>query len=184
VIDGNHVYLDILGAAPDPIDWSTLYGADFVGWTRIQADRLRKGLLNGIDTQFLAEEIESLGKSDQRAVVRHLVNLYAHWLKWTHQPQRRSRSWSLTIRNSRLEAIELITDSPSLDPLGPSTVNRVPALALDAIYSAAVDQAMAETRLPRETFPAEPPHDFEWLFGTREPVPPETARRRGKKATG
>jgi hypothetical protein len=182
VIDGNHVYLDILGAAPNPIDWSTLYGADFVGWTRVQAERLRKGLLNAIDTQLLAEEIESLGKSEQRGVVRHLENLYAHWLKWTHQPDLQSRSWSVTIRNSRRDAIELIADSPSLDPRNPTVAQRIPGLRLDAVYEAAVLLAMDETGLPRETFPQNPPHDFEWLLETPEPVTPEPApRRRGRK---
>ena len=47
---------------------SALYGEDFVRWTEEQAAALRraKGSNPPLDWENLAEEIESLGKSDRR----------------------------------------------------------------------------------------------------------------------
>ena len=65
---------------------STLYDEDFVRWTEEQAAALRraKGSNLALDWENLAEEIESLGKSDRRElrsqitrILRHLVKLEA-----------------------------------------------------------------------------------------------------------
>jgi hypothetical protein len=70
---------------------ATLYDTDFDAWAHEQAEHLRKKRITKLDYDHLAEEIESLGKSDWRALESHLKNLILHCLKWTYQPQERAR---------------------------------------------------------------------------------------------
>ena len=46
----------------------TAYDTDFAAWAAEQAGLLRAGLVNSIDFRNLAEEIEDMGKSEQRAM--------------------------------------------------------------------------------------------------------------------
>ncbi|CAM3820839.1 DUF29 domain-containing protein [Vreelandella rituensis] len=78
-----------------------------------QAGLLRAGKLQQLDIEHLAEEIESVGKSERRALVSQLASLLAHLLKWDHQPERRSRSWRLTIQDAQTKANRLLKDSPA-----------------------------------------------------------------------
>ena len=59
----------------------TRYDEDFYTWTQEQAALLREGAVHELDLTNLAEEIESLGKSDRRALGSHLRNLVLHLLK-------------------------------------------------------------------------------------------------------
>ena len=43
-----------------------LYDADIVAWAEQQAHWLRAGALDRLDLEHLAEEIEDVGKSEQR----------------------------------------------------------------------------------------------------------------------
>ena len=63
-----------------------LYEQDFYQWTQEQAALLREGAWHDLDVTNLAEEVESLGKSDRRALGSHLRNLVLHLLKWHYQP--------------------------------------------------------------------------------------------------
>lgn len=92
----------------------TLYEQDFVLWTEKTARAIREGRFEALDRENLAEEIESLGRSDRRALESHLVVLVAHALKWQYQPERRGGSWYNTIRAERLAIEKLIEESPSL----------------------------------------------------------------------
>ena len=127
---------------------ATLYDQDFYAWTQEQATLLRLGAVHDLDLTHLAEEIESLGKSDRRALGSHLRNLVLHLLKWQYQPGGRltGHSWASSILNARAEIAELVEDSPSLE-------REVPGL-LRRWYALARQQAAAETRLPLATFPA------------------------------
>ncbi len=95
---------------------ATLYEQDFYAWTQEQAALLREGALHDLDVTHLAEEMESLGKSDRRALGSHLRNLVLHLLKWHGQPTGRDtgHSWRSSIRNARAEIAVLLEDSPSL----------------------------------------------------------------------
>jgi hypothetical protein len=122
----------------------TGYDRDFYAWTLAQAEALRAKDWHALDSEHLAEEIEDLGKSDQRAVQSHLRIILLHLLKVTHQRQRRL-SWLRSIRNAR-EAIELVLhDSPSLR-------QELPGFLAWA-YPRARKAAAEETRLPLATFP-------------------------------
>jgi hypothetical protein len=91
-----------------------LYEKDFYEWALKNAELLRQGRLSEIDVENIAEELESMGKSERRELISRLVVLFMHLLKWEHQPKLRSRSWSGTIVEQRTQIELLLKDSPSL----------------------------------------------------------------------
>ena len=58
-----------------------LYAQDFYAWTQTTAARIREGKWYDLDREALAEEIESLGKSDWRELASRLAVLIRHLLK-------------------------------------------------------------------------------------------------------
>ena len=125
------------------------YDEDFCAWTVEQARLLRSGGLSSIDLENIAEEIESLGRSDRRELESRLTVLMMHLLKWRIQSKLRSQSWSGTILEQRQRIAKLLQESPSLRP----SVDEVLAEA----YSDAREAASNETGLPETEFPAECP---------------------------
>jgi hypothetical protein len=106
---------------------------------------LRAGELSAIDAANIAEEIESMGRSDRRELKSRLVVLLMHLLKWRHQPGSRSRSWSAAIDEQRLQIEGILGESPSLRP-------SVAAMLVEA-HAIARARAIAETGLADEAFP-------------------------------
>ena len=129
------------------------YEQDFYAWTVEQARLLRAGELSAIDAANIAEEIESMGRSDRRELHSRLVVLIMHLLKWHQQPGARSRSWSATIEEQRLQIENVFTESPSLRPLA--------AGMLAQAYAIARARAIAETGLADEAFPAACPFSLD-----------------------
>jgi DNA polymerase III delta prime subunit len=68
----------------------TLYDEDFVVWTERQAEILRRLAREGsnlpLDWDNLAEEVESLGKSDRREVESYLERILEHLIKLRYSP--------------------------------------------------------------------------------------------------
>jgi hypothetical protein len=132
---------------------SAPYDTDFYRWTQTQAAALRDEelkWLEGLDLDLdnLAEEIESLGHRDRRAIESYLESIMKHWLKWIHQPherERRSHGWLVSIGNARAGIEKLQEESPSLREINPAR--------LPMIYRRAREGASRETRLPLSTFP-------------------------------
>lgn len=128
---------------------SSLHEHDFYAWTQQQADILKSGSLTDLDTHYLIEELESMGASERRELVRRLTILLGHLLKWAYQPERRSKSWTLTIKGQRLEIKYLLKDNPSLkSQLGDK---------FSEGYEKAILLAADETGLEESAFPAESP---------------------------
>ena len=75
--------------------------ADLYSWALRQADLLRAGRLSEIDPAGLAEEIDDVGEEQYHRLESALRVLVLHLLKWDHQPEKRSRSWTITIREQR-----------------------------------------------------------------------------------
>jgi hypothetical protein len=134
---------------------TSLYDTDFYAWTQEQAALLRDGKVQELDLANLAEEIESLGKSDRRALASHLTGLVMHLLKWHYQPERRQsgHSWYTSIANHRREIGYVVEDSPSLRRLMPELLTKE--------YAHARRIASAETGLPLSTFPEACPWTLE-----------------------
>jgi lysyl-tRNA synthetase class I len=59
--------------------------------------------------------IESMGRSERRAVKSQLIRLMSHVIKWKCQPEKRSASWTTTIRNARMEIEDSQAEYPSLN---------------------------------------------------------------------
>ena len=134
---------------------STLYERDFHAWANEQARLLRTGKLAQADVEHIAEEIESMGRTEKRELVSRLAVLLLHLLKWQYQPGRRGASWQATIRVQRRDLAAHLADNPSLKA-------RVPE-AIAHAYGNAVIEAGGETGLPESTFPATCPWTFEQI---------------------
>jgi len=126
-----------------------LYEKDFAAWIKDQAAKLRKRAHNEIDWENVAEEIESLGRSERREIQRRLELLIHHLLKWQFQPGRRSESWRITIGEQRTWIPGIIKDSPSL--------KSYPKKVFKDAYAEGRRQAVNETGLAPSVFPTEPP---------------------------
>ncbi|EGV17166.1 DUF29 domain-containing protein [Thiocapsa marina] len=128
----------------------TLYDQDLYDWSMQTARLLREGRYAEIDTLHLAEEVESMGKSERRALEHRLVVLLVHLLKWEYQPEQRSKSWQRTLTEQRKQVAKLLDDSPSLKP-------RLTDLLVDA-YDSAVRWAADETGKDESDFPRDCPY--------------------------
>lgn len=134
---------------------SGLYEQDFYAWANEQAALLRSGQLSAADIEHIAEEIESMGKTEKRELVSRLAVLLMHLLKWQFQPAGRSVSWQLTIKEQRRKVARHLADNPSLKA-------RLSETMTDA-YGDAIIAAARETSLLEEGFPVECPWTFEQI---------------------
>lgn len=134
-------------------DQSTAYDRDFYGWVQAQATLIRQGQWHELDTANLLEELESLGRSEKRALMSQVARLCAHLLKWRYQPARRSRSWVLSIRSARQEIAVILRDNPSLRS------------KLDEVFADGYDRgrliALEETGLGDREIPETAPFDWD-----------------------
>ncbi len=136
----------------------TTYEQDFQAWALENAALLRQGRLADIDVLHIADELESMGASERRELQSRLRVLVRHLLKYQYQPERRGKSWLLTIGHQR-DAIEsLLKQSPSLRPL----LDDVEEMA--DIYTKAVRDALIETELDRHLFPVRCPYAIDQLL--------------------
>ena len=79
----------------------TQYDHDFYAWSTEQVGLLRAGRLAEADIEHIAEEIESIDRSEKRELVNRLAALLLHLLKWQFQPGLRGNSWRLSIEDQR-----------------------------------------------------------------------------------
>lgn len=131
------------------------YEQDFYGWTQEQAALLRAGRFNEIDVQNLIEEVETMGRSERRALESRLSVLLLHLLKWHYQPSRRGNSWRFTIAEQRLKFQKVLRQNPGLKPL-------LHEILVDA-YEYAVLKATHETGLRSDVFPSSCPWSIDQL---------------------
>src|SRR5918997_7089242 len=136
---------------------SELYELDFYAWTQEQAKLLQEGKWDCLDVPNLIEEIESLGKQERRELRNRLGILLGHLLKWEFQPENRSKSWFATIREQRSQVLQLIDESPSLQPYLSE--------ALKIAYQSGLNLAVRETSLSYKVFPQECPYTPEQVLG-------------------
>lgn len=123
---------------------------DFHRWCLDQAAlenlaAMRANLAVPLDLENLPEEIESLGKSQERELFSRYVVILVHLPKWRFEPERRSRSSRRTHSTQRDELESLYRFSPGLKTRRGAT--------LDAAYPGARKRAARETGLPLSTFP-------------------------------
>ena len=97
------------------------YESDFYGWTQEQAAKLRKLLTErtnlDLDFENIAEEIDSMGRSDRRQLVSRLDEIDNHLMKlafslaWEPRQQ-----WRNSVTGQRHGIAKLLKQSPSLKP--------------------------------------------------------------------
>lgn len=88
---------------------------DIVAWANEQAALLRAGKFSELDIEHIADEVEDVGKSEQRELASRMVVLLGDLLKWHFQPERRGKSWQGTIREQRRATALHLEDVPSLN---------------------------------------------------------------------
>ncbi|MBO9482124.1 MULTISPECIES: DUF29 domain-containing protein [Gammaproteobacteria] len=134
---------------------SDLYERDFYSWTQKQADLIREGRLAELDLDNILEELESMGRSDYRALQSRLTVLFTHLLKWHFQPEKRKQgnSWERTIKEQRKQIGRLLLDCPGLK-------SKLDAM-LPVVYERALEDAHDETNLPVSLFPEQCPWSFQ-----------------------
>ncbi|MFZ2451464.1 MAG: DUF29 domain-containing protein [Methylovulum miyakonense] len=140
------------------------YETDIAAWANEQAWLVRNKKFDLLDIEHIAEEIEDVGKSEQRELASRMAVLIAHLLKWQFQAGRRGVSWERTIKEQRKSLAFHIKQVPSL-----KTKLANPEWQ-DAVWADAVILAIKETGI--EDFPETCPWTFEnilahdWLPGS------------------
>jgi len=135
---------------------ASLYDSDFYAWANEQAALLRAGKLSAADIEHIAEEIESMGKTEKRELISRLTVLLMHLLKWRFQPAGHCVSWQLTIKEQRRKLTRHLADNPSLKASLPETM-------ADA-YGDAIIDAARETSISEEAFPPACPWSFDQIM--------------------
>jgi hypothetical protein len=85
-----------------------------------------------------------------------LAVLLQHILKWDFQPERRSRSWELTIEEQRFCVARQLRKNPSLRA-------KIGEIKTDA-FESAKRRAYIETKLARNTFPPACPYGWDEIM--------------------
>lgn len=93
---------------------SISYKNDIVAWAEEQAWLVRNKKFDLLDIEHIAEEIEDVGKSEQRELASRMAVLLLHLLKWQYQPARQGTSWQLTIKTQRQRIRQRLKKTPSL----------------------------------------------------------------------
>ncbi|MFB2923529.1 DUF29 domain-containing protein [Aerosakkonema funiforme] len=96
---------------------STRYGTDYHQWIKETVHQLKERNFNEVDWDNLIEELESMGKSDKRALLSLLTRLLEHLLKlsyWEGEKERSGNHWAAEIVNFRAQIQSRLEDSPSL----------------------------------------------------------------------
>ncbi len=123
----------------------SLYDDDVYTWAMTQAGALRRRSANEIDWDNVAEEIESVGKSQSSELRARYAVLLLHLLKWAFQPAYRTRSWEASIRIQRRLIADHLLENSGLKSRRDELFGRA--------YVEARLSASGETDLPVETFP-------------------------------
>jgi len=121
------------------------YEKDYAGWVEDTALAIEEGRFTEIDRVALADEVKGLGITERDRIEIVLRVLVRHLLKTKYQPEKRTRSWELSIRVQRKHLAKYLRHSPSLRP-------ELPELLSDAYDNARIEAAN-ETGLDPDTFP-------------------------------
>jgi Domain of unknown function DUF29 len=149
----NRTRTDNVDLVPDAEPAGAAYDRDFYSWSLEQARLVRQGRWDAVDRENVAEEIESSGREQFNKLESALRALMMHMLKWDHEADRRSRSWSISIRQQRLEIDDAAADNPGLK-------SRI-AEAVARGYRKARLEAAKETGLDEKIFPETCPYSWD-----------------------
>ncbi|AFY60937.1 DUF29 domain-containing protein [Synechococcus sp. PCC 6312] len=134
-----------------PMNPSSLHEQDFLQWTEHQITCLNQGCWQELDVLNLIEELEALGRREQRELGSYLQVLLLHLLKCRYQPERKTTSWEITISNCRDRIQDCLEDTPSLRRFLEDSA------WLNKYYQRARRDAAKETQMPIQRFPSDCP---------------------------
>ena len=134
------------------------YEKDIVAWANEQASFIRAGRFDLLDLEHIAEEIEDVGKSEQRELENRMAVLLAHLLKWQYQPARRGASWEKTIKVQRTQVNRRIQKTPSFKHTLQDTE------WWEDTWGDAITQASKETGIELTVFPESCPWTSEQIL--------------------
>ncbi|NUN65776.1 DUF29 domain-containing protein [Pseudanabaena biceps] len=128
------------------------YEQDFLTWTQRQAEYLQKGQWAELDVKNLIEELEALGRSEQKELSSYFQVLVMHLLKCQYQPEKKTPSWNNTLSNCRDNILDCLEDTPSLQRFlqDPEWIEKY--------YRRSRRDAAKETQKSLQTFPTECPY--------------------------
>jgi hypothetical protein len=102
---------------------SELYDEDVLLWSERQARLLRRRAAGepvndaDFDWRNIADEIESVGISERRALASNIRTILEHLIELEASPASMPRAgWRSTIARGRVEVGSLLKESPSLEP--------------------------------------------------------------------
>ncbi len=137
-----------------------LYERDETAWLEAMAELARDGRAEDLDLGHLAEYLFDMARRDRREVESRLAVLLSHLLKWTDQPDHRSRGWRATVIEQRQELNRLA---------GRGVLRNHAREVLADAYTEAVERAAAETGASRDRFPAVCPYTLDELLTVELP---------------
>jgi argininosuccinate synthase len=137
------------------ITLAELYETDETAWLEAMADLIQQGRWSDLDYAHLQEYLTDMARRDRREVTSRLTVLLTHLLKWTHQTEKRSRSWRGTIIEQRQELADLV---------GQGVLRKHAEEILAQVYARAVERVSGETGLSTESFPASCPYSLDQLI--------------------
>lgn len=137
-----------------------LYERDETAWLEAMAELARDGRAEDLDLGHLAEYLFDMARRDRREVESRLAVLLSHLLKWTYQPDHRSRGWRATVIEQRQELNRLA---------GRGVLRNHAQEVLADVYTEAVERAAAESGASRDRFPAECPYTLDELLTVELP---------------
>ncbi len=132
---------------------NNLYDTDFYLWIENTVIQLKGKQFNELDLANLIEEIEDMGKQAKQSLKSNLRVLLMHLLKYKYQPEKRTRSWLLTISEHGQRIIDSLEDSPSLKNYYQEVFSKC--------YQNARKNASIETGLKLNIFPENSPFSLE-----------------------
>ena len=155
------------------------YDTDTVLWSEHQADLLRR-LAAGehvnehVDWENVAEEIDSVGRSQRIALASHVRVVLEHLMKLAASPAvEPRRGWRDTVRRARADIKELLEDSPSLR----RSVDAIIARQLADVRADTVAALADYGERPRVPI-GELSYDADAVLGGFFPAEPDRRRRR------
>ncbi len=120
------------------------YEDDFVAWVEDQAQRARRGELDALDLDNIAEELEGMARSDHRRNQKPPDRAPRSSAEMLGRFERRAASGLGTIAEQRDSITTVLDDSPSL--------RTYPAEILDRCYPSARRKAAYQMRLSEPGF--------------------------------
>lgn len=134
------------------MDKTALYEQDYLQWLNAQVKFLQNGYWNALDVKNLVEELETLGRSEQRELGSYLQVLMMHLLKCQYQPEKRTASWNQTLTHCRHKIQDCLEDMPSLQRFLEDSA------WLEKYYRRARRDAANETQKALSVFPLDCPY--------------------------